>query len=277
MEMRGEDLGSSPFLQPPSSNSIRRMIKTLLLTLLPSFVLQSPDSVNSSTRSTGVDDTRYLDGVRGIAAMVVVFQHMTQHYYTSIFLAGDQLIQLPFIRLLISGQFAVHVFFILSGFVLSIGPLTSAHSGRHDHVLNTLPSRIFRRPLRLMLPLLPIVVATSLLIELGWLYGSDNKLIPPSGSVVGQLAQGMRSFPVDGVGPVSVRFGARRCLDGDAELAAGVDAAAGVPRLDGGVFVLHAVPGCAVAAYSRLGCILGVVSEPGVLGYGHVFGWYGAR
>ncbi|WP_372010596.1 acyltransferase family protein [Paenibacillus chitinolyticus] len=69
----------------------------------------------------------YLDGLRGAAALVVVFAHFLQVFLPSMFEARPQVSHFAFdqwiprtpLNLLFNGNFAVCLFFVLSGFVLS--------------------------------------------------------------------------------------------------------------------------------------------------------------
>lgn len=67
----------------------------------------------------------HLDGLRGLAALVVVFCHFVQLYLPSAFLRtapdhfGESLISASPLNLIFNGNFAVAIFFILSGFVLA--------------------------------------------------------------------------------------------------------------------------------------------------------------
>ena len=115
--------------------------------------------------------TSYLNGLRGIAALVVILQHNTNEYYVELHRGwGDEegdhyIMQLPFIRLLLHGSLMVAIFFVISGFALTYGPLGHAHAGRVDDVLAHLPSSVFRRPLRLFLPIVPVITVSLLLIQ----------------------------------------------------------------------------------------------------------------
>lgn len=132
-----------------------------LSALLPSFITvfwpwQKRDDAKR------ISPTAYLNGVRGIAAYSVYWQH-----FLTIFFHGDRLfawharpqdnwiIQFPIISLLHSGMFPVTTFFILSGFVLSYRPLQYVRSRNYEAVLKNLSSSVFRRGLRLFLPLIP--------------------------------------------------------------------------------------------------------------------------
>ena len=71
--------------------------------------------------------------------------------------AQDQrhFVTFPFIRTFFSGgHFAVAVFFVISGYVLSAGPLSTIHSGSYEKFGGNVGSALFRRWIRLFVPTL---------------------------------------------------------------------------------------------------------------------------
>ncbi len=109
--------------------------------------------------------TAWLDGLRGFAALMV-FHHHNQlwahrkndvaensfgyegmHYFQ----------QLPYVRLFFNGgHFAVAIFFVISGYVLSHKPLSLIQKNQGSAALENVASALFRRWLRLYLPILGI-------------------------------------------------------------------------------------------------------------------------
>ncbi|KAI0404476.1 acyltransferase family-domain-containing protein [Xylaria palmicola] len=66
--------------------------------------------------------------------------------------SSDHLIQLPIIRLVISGPANVMIFFVVSGYALSLKPLTLIQKDQHLKMYQALSSSIFRRHPRLFVP-----------------------------------------------------------------------------------------------------------------------------
>ncbi|CZR67270.1 uncharacterized protein PAC_17169 [Phialocephala subalpina] len=142
-----------------------------LVALLPSFItILWPWQKREEAKR--ISPTAYLNGVRGIAAYSVFWQH-----FLTIFYQGDRLfawhhrlqdtwiIQLPIISLLHSGMFPVTTFFILSGFVLSYRPLQHVRSRNYEAVLKNLSSSVFRRGLRLFLPVIPPLLCIAIAVH----------------------------------------------------------------------------------------------------------------
>jgi peptidoglycan/LPS O-acetylase OafA/YrhL len=110
--------------------------------------------------------TAYLDGLRGFAAFLVYWQHHQLWAHDSeernkIFENGFgynkkyYFATIPGIRLFFTGgHFAVTVFFVISGYVLSTKPLSYIQSGEQLKLHENLGSALFRRWIRLHIPLI---------------------------------------------------------------------------------------------------------------------------
>jgi len=135
---------------------------------------------------TRVEKNRFweLEGLRGIAAVMVVLQHYLLAFYSLAFFGKesgyasiqnmrfeDNLYGNP-LSVLASGSFAVSIFFVLSGFVLSIGFF---QTGKLD-IIKKLAAK---RYLRLMLPALASVLLALILIVCGLSYAYE------AGSITG--------------------------------------------------------------------------------------------
>ena len=110
--------------------------------------------------------TSYLDGLRGFAALLVYIQHhqiiahlsypenSTDIFYNAFGYRNQYYFAcLPFIRIFFSGgNFAVATFFVISGYALSAKPLALIHRKEFENLGDVLASAIFRRWMRLYLP-----------------------------------------------------------------------------------------------------------------------------
>jgi peptidoglycan/LPS O-acetylase OafA/YrhL len=122
--------------------------------------------------------TAYLDGLRGFAAFMVYWQHhqvwarvghaaIHGNIVENGFGYEDKyyFITLPGIRMFFAGgHFAVATFFVISGYVLSVKPLSLIQSKEFLKLEESLSSALFRRWLRLYIP----SVATTLLYMISW-------------------------------------------------------------------------------------------------------------
>ena len=108
--------------------------------------------------------TAYLDGIRGFAAFLVYWQHHQAWARYSIdinnvfengfgYHGKHYLSTFPIIRLMFTGgHFAVAVFYVLSGYVLTAKPLQLIQAGEYEKLGDNVASALFRRWLRLWIP-----------------------------------------------------------------------------------------------------------------------------
>ncbi|KIW08536.1 uncharacterized protein PV09_00504 [Verruconis gallopava] len=125
----------------------------------------------TTSQSERLRATAWLDGLRGFAALMVYVLHHEVWAHDS--LGADKILenafgyegrhylaQLPGIRLLFGGgHFSVAIFFVISGYVLTLKPLKLVHNGEFEKLSDNLGSALFRRWLRLYIP----VAATTFL------------------------------------------------------------------------------------------------------------------
>ena len=127
------------------------------------------------------ETANYFTGLRGLAALVVYNSHLGYLFIdiTKSFSSWDESswLELPVIRIFYAGGSAVAVFFVLSGFVLSMKPLALARQGDHGTLLQSLSSSIFRRTWRLVLPCLP----STLLVMLAAYFALFDPRVEESG------------------------------------------------------------------------------------------------
>lgn len=147
-----------------------RAMKWFIDLVRPSFLTKA------GGQCVQVRRTAYLDGLRGFAAFMVYWGHHQLWAHEAI--SADRIFQnafgyegryyfacLPGIRTFFSGgHFAVTVFFVLSGYVLSTKPLILIHAGELLKLGDNLASALFRRWLRLHIP----VICTTFLYLTSW-------------------------------------------------------------------------------------------------------------
>lgn len=124
-------------------------------------------SLRPGTPKKRLRPTAWLDGLRGFAALLVYLHHNQlwahdgngnlifenafgyegRHYFAA----------LPFVRHFFSGgHFAVSMFFVISGYVLSVKSLSLIHKGQHQNVTDNVGSALFRRWTRLYIPVIGV-------------------------------------------------------------------------------------------------------------------------
>ncbi|KAI0866509.1 acyltransferase family-domain-containing protein [Xylaria cubensis] len=141
-----------------------QMMKLFLPSFLHTFAAEAEPSERRSTA--------WLDGLRGVAALFVVMHHMSLLWFSWDIHNGwtnwnDHLIQLPIIRLVVSGRANVMIFFVISGYALSLKPLSLIRKDQHSKMYQALASSIFRRHPRLFIPAIVICSPAPVIAYLG--------------------------------------------------------------------------------------------------------------
>jgi peptidoglycan/LPS O-acetylase OafA/YrhL len=163
---------SISLLRPCPPSPLRSFAWALLRCLAPSFIYSRTKSTQSPKK---LSPTAYLDGMRGLAALFVFFCH---YAYTSFVITigygydGEDgsyrnILTLPIIRLLYSGPPMVCLFFVISGYALSLKPIKQMRAHAHGDLLGTLSSSVFRRGMRLFLPTFASCFLVFVLLRLG--------------------------------------------------------------------------------------------------------------
>lgn len=115
---------------------------------------------------------KYLDGLRGVAAFIVVLWHVALIFLPAIALGAgfpahfgdlEYWVKWSPLNILYNGNFAVYVFFVLSGYVLTQGYF----AGGDNAIIS---SGACRRYIRLAIPVLFSVLFAYLFLKQGWLY-----------------------------------------------------------------------------------------------------------
>ncbi|KAF2121741.1 acyltransferase 3 [Lophiotrema nucula] len=185
------DHGLLPSSLQPASASRKRLLHFLKPSFLGRNGLSDPNHV--------VRPTDFLDGMRGYAAFAVFFCHFAIPAHPKIHTAwggghgnGDDhwIGQLPILRLVMSGQMCVFLFFVISGFSISLKPLKLARRGQYASLFDSLFSATFRRALRLYLPCVAALLITLFLITFGAFNFADSIRTPETWPFPGDPIEG---------------------------------------------------------------------------------------
>lgn len=160
-----------------------RLLAPIFVALIPSFLRRHRPQLPPRK----LHPTSYLDGLRGIAALIVFIDHFIVHWFESLkfgYLSAPEhshIIQFPIIRLLYSGRASVGIFFVVSGFVLSHKSLKLIHAGDNSTLAGVLASSTLRRGMRLYLPIMAGTFISAVLSFQGYYMDvpSRSEMIPP--------------------------------------------------------------------------------------------------
>ena len=184
-----------PALQPNPSNAdrLRQLVFGFLSRVLSrvlSFNWLRPSVLfawENSGPSRSSSATSWLDGLRGVAAVQVFFFHFFGRYtpwnHTYGSTPEDVYIhQLPIFRAIWgAGSSAVCVFFVISGYAITVKSLTLLRRKQYDDLYKSLSSSLIRRGFRLYLPLIILAVPMLFLIRTvdmvteGYVYETEVK------------------------------------------------------------------------------------------------------
>src|SRR5437764_1116801 len=127
--------------------------------------------------ASGSAHLRYLDGIRGLAALYVLFTHLPQarlieatHYV--------RILNMLDFALLGFGHYAVDVFIVLSGYCLMLPVVSTAD----HHLRGGLASYFRRRGLRIIPPYLGALIVSLALIAI-----TQGAVAPTRGAVISHL------------------------------------------------------------------------------------------
>jgi peptidoglycan/LPS O-acetylase OafA/YrhL len=144
-------------------------------------------------------NTAWLDGLRGLAAFEVFIFHYDDGWVdrTLGWGTGDFLDpawwRAPFIRTFFAaGDAAVCLFFAISGYVLSHRILTLYRQRRHEEAYSSLSSAVFRRAIRLYMP---VAIETFILMLLCRWFNFPKPVVYESAETfLGEISQYITSF-----------------------------------------------------------------------------------
>lgn len=134
-------------------------VKRFFYALIPSWI--TTHSATTPSKS-GISA---LDGLRGLACLFVFNEHYVICYQSRE--TQVWLMRVPFIRLLWYGKAAVFLFFVISGYVLSVKPLRLMRSKSYLDFHKTISSSFLRRGMRLYLPCMIVSLLACVLTSMG--------------------------------------------------------------------------------------------------------------
>ncbi|RDW58151.1 hypothetical protein BP6252_13562 [Coleophoma cylindrospora] len=143
-------------------------IGIFIAAILPSFFFK-----NRAPKAK-LHPTAYLDGLRGVAAFFVFIHHFILDWFPALSSgyssspADVWFLQWPFVRIVYSGRGMVALFFVISGYVLSYKCLRQVRRHELSGTLETLTSSVFRRGIRLFLPITISTFISLLIIRKNW-------------------------------------------------------------------------------------------------------------
>ncbi|KAH8693979.1 acyltransferase family-domain-containing protein [Talaromyces proteolyticus] len=155
------------------------------LELFRPAIFTSATGFNTQNRRTS-----HLDGLRGFAALIVYLFHHEGWIHTitneerilaSAFGYGNNyyFACLPGVRIIFAGgHFAVGIFFVISGYVLSTKPLMCINAGEYSKLGEVLSSSLFRRWLRLYIP----IIFTTFIYMTSWHFLNIHATPDPKGN-----------------------------------------------------------------------------------------------
>ncbi|KAH8817077.1 acyltransferase family-domain-containing protein [Xylogone sp. PMI_703] len=164
--------------EPPPSSLSTQAARYATDLFRPAYFSRS--SSNLQAHNKPLRRTAWLDGLRGFAAFLVYIQHHqlwargsleAKEIFESGYGYKDRyyFVAFPGIRTFFTGgHFAVTVFFVISGYVLSAKPLQLIQAGEYTKLGDNLGSALFRRWMRLYLPMIAV---TWLYVTICWIFG----------------------------------------------------------------------------------------------------------
>ncbi|KAH6647865.1 acyltransferase family-domain-containing protein [Truncatella angustata] len=144
----------------PAMPSLGNVLVRTWLFIRPSFIFRSApadDSEKPLPAPPKKHSTEYLDGVRGVASLIVFILHWSHIPYPAVnsgwgYKGNTSFWLLPFVRIIHCGAAMVAVFFVVSGFVLSHRYIQRMHRREYNELAASLTSITWRRAIRLFLP-----------------------------------------------------------------------------------------------------------------------------
>lgn len=134
------------------------------------------ESASSTGDSKSGSRFVHMDGLRGVAAVGVLFSHSFQNFFSAMHFPGEGdgiplILGSSPLSAFYGGEFSVFIFFVLSGFVLSASV---------SHSKLSLPATIVRRYVRLTLPILGVTLLFLVAARAGLFFNDRVAGIAPN-------------------------------------------------------------------------------------------------
>lgn len=164
-----------PEIKKSRLERLRRAAMVVLVSMLPSPLVASWWNSYPLIKTKDFGSTTYLLGLRGMASFFVFIEHFAMRSDSDLIREYDQptFLQLPGIRLIYSGPAWVKMFFILSGFALSITSIEIIYEKDWDRLFHTVASAFFRRGFRIFIPAIVAAFFVMIGVRLGF-YEESN-------------------------------------------------------------------------------------------------------
>lgn len=160
-------------VRPELKRRIKGSAVAIALALVPTWLHPDTERSHSQLSPKKALPTAYMAGIRGLVSVLVFMRHFSlpwqEHMdYGYGYRGYNGLLRLPYLRLLFAGPL-VPMFFILSGYVLSVKTLRLSNSAKPswETIALSLAGSTFRRALRLFLPPILSTFGVMLLIRAG--------------------------------------------------------------------------------------------------------------
>jgi peptidoglycan/LPS O-acetylase OafA/YrhL len=167
----------SGFLSSFSSHA-KQISARFVYAILPTWLQSNPKNQLDGHRKN--HPTAYMDGMRGMVAILVYIRHFSLPWQEHLdygygYHGFNGFLRLPYFRVLFAGPL-VPIFFIVSGYVLSVKPLRLARKETWEPLVLALAGSAFRRGIRLFLPPIVSTFCVMLLAHFGLFSFSYDKM-----------------------------------------------------------------------------------------------------
>lgn len=167
--------------------------------------------------TTPKENVKWVDGLRGIASVLVVATHLARAFDEDLFksiskdpyqnlqpgeVVVPRILQYPFLRVLVQGRIGVSIFCLVTGYVCALKPIRQFRAGQMDAAFSGIAKSAFRRTPRLFLPTTIITVISWFMCQFGvfqianraegwWINYSSPNMTPYIGQAIQDLFIGI--------------------------------------------------------------------------------------